>query len=239
MQIGAYVFTPRWFPTAAAIALLPVLVSLGVWQLQRADEKRALEELLSARLHMPLLNVRKTADITPLQQFRSAALTGRFDSGSQYLLDNKVYRGRAGYQVFTPLRLADGGAVLVSRGWVAPAATRARLPALPTPEGVREVRGVLSMPPGKLLKLGDQAAAPAWPRVVQQIDISKIQAQLGYPLAPLLLQIEANDPAAYAQEWQPYVDSPEKHVSYAVQWFAMAAIVMALYAALNTRRMKT
>src|SRR6478672_5906356 len=119
MRIGGLSFQPRLATTAAAVAMLALLVSLGQWQGRRAEQKRALQATLEARIHEePVVLTGSVADGAPLL-FRRVRARGEFLPGRQIFIDNRIHEGRAGFEVVTPLRLPDGGAVLVDRGWVA------------------------------------------------------------------------------------------------------------------------
>lgn len=238
LRVAQYRFRPGWVTTLVTLLLLPLLISLGSWQLNRAGEKRQLQSELEQRLTAPTERVVQAARLTDQWRFRKVLVSGYFMAERQYLLDNQIAQGRVGYQVFTPLELAHGGGcLLVNRGWIALGVDRTQLPALPVDGGMQELSGVLSEPPGELLQLAEpRGATPRWPQVVQHIDLTRIAAALDCTLPRLVLQLGAEHPDALVPIWRPYVDTPQKHVSYAVQWFAMAAIVLILYILLNTRR---
>ena len=163
--------------------------------------------------------------------FRAARVRGRFDVSRQYLLDNRTHNGRAGYHVFSPLRL-DDGIMLVNRGWIALGASRNELPAIePLPRGEVTVDGRLSPPPGSGLLLGDSGheSASGWPRVVQTVDLAAMQRALGQPVAPLTLLLDADQPGCHVCVWAPVQGiGPDKHRGYAVQWFALAVALVVL-----------
>ena len=104
MRIGKFEFTPRLLPTMLTFMLLPVLVSLGLWQLERADEKR---EILAERAKMealPALEVsEQSRDAIANVEYRQLKVVGRFDQQYRIFIDNKVQHGRVGYQVVEPL----------------------------------------------------------------------------------------------------------------------------------------
>ena len=112
-------FRPRWWAVLLAAGGCAAGIALGNWQSGRAAEKRAL-----AAAQAPV------------------TLRGSFDARYTVFADNKLYRGRPGYHVVQPLRLAEGKHVLVNRGWVAAGASRAQLPEVRTPAGEVELTGV-------------------------------------------------------------------------------------------------
>ncbi len=231
-------FRPGWLPTLATLALLALLLGLGFWQLDRAEQKRALQA-----------QFRQTAAAGPLRldwhqvpgpewRYRPALVSGRYDGRRQFLLDNRVLHGRVGYQVLTPLLFADGQhALLVNRGWVPAGPTRDLLPELPVPEGVLEVRGLVDFPPERVFSLGEgEDRAPGWPKVLQRIRLDLQSEQLGLELVPWILLLDPQQPGGFAREWAPVpIMGPERHVGYAVQWFGLAAALLVIYFWVNWR----
>jgi surfeit locus 1 family protein len=241
MKIGAYHFKPGLWPTIAVICLFPLLLSLGNWQLHRADEKRALRSLEEQRLKGDEVTITPEWDLQGLKDyiFRKVRLKGDFLK-HHYLLDNQIYEGRVGYDVFSPFQLQAGGEIiLVNRGWIPMNESRKDIPPVTTPQGILTLHGTLSRPPGKLIKLvGYDTDTSGWPRVVQQINVKRIASQLGRQVSPYVVALNKDSKAVYQIHWVPYVDGPAKHVSYAVQWFVMASVLMFLYIWLNMKREK-
>src|SRR6186713_2387454 len=144
----------------AAVVLLTTLVGmavtarLGVWQLSRAAEKRALQSARDERAHLAPLadaSLATTAAQAELQHYRPVRLRGTWRAQNTVYLDNRQMDGRPGFFVVTPLLLPGGDAVLVQRGW-APRdmADRTRVPAVPTPAGEVELVGLIAPPPARL-----------------------------------------------------------------------------------------
>ena len=117
-------------PLIAYLCLLPLLLNLGVWQLNRADEKRALLQLQGRQQGAETLVLSSTPpDFSETLLYQPIKALGRYDSDRQFLLDNQVNKGKAGYFVLTPFRLREGNtAVLVNRGWIPLGKNRADLP---------------------------------------------------------------------------------------------------------------
>jgi cytochrome oxidase assembly protein ShyY1 len=171
------------------------------------------------------------ADWTPLR-YRRVAAAGEYDAPRQILIDNRVHDGRVGYHVVTPLKLADGRAVLVNRGWVAQGASRQDLPRVPTPPGEVTVTGRLAVPAGGYFELS--GAAPAGP-VWQNLEPAKFAAATGIAVLPAVIeQTEGAD--ALARDWPAPDFGIEKHRIYMMQWYAFAAIAVVLWFVLNLRR---
>ena len=123
MQIANRIFAPGIWPTVATIMVVPILVSLGIWQLDRADQKHTLhEKFLSNQsgevidLDNTNISAREETDIL----WRRVIATGHFNGNIQILLDNQVHDNTAGYFVYTPFQLENSDTwYLVNRGWMA------------------------------------------------------------------------------------------------------------------------
>ncbi len=239
MRLGGFDFTPGLWPTLATIVLVPILVSLGVWQLERAAWKQALVDEHAEHIRQSPLPLADWLTSGDRPQYRRVTARGRYDLDHQLLLDNSIHRGRAGYHVLTPLVLTDlAETVLVNRGWVPVGPSRVELPALPGPEEAVNVRALVTYPPGKRLRLDDvEEPHTGWPRVVQLIEPRVLEQQLGYELLPVVLLLEADAAHGFAREWRPvYGTTPDKHRAYAMQWFTLAAVLALIYIGVNTRR---
>jgi surfeit locus 1 family protein len=236
---ASYEFRAGLWPSLATLCLLILLLSLGFWQLDRAAQKRALLEAYGDRpADAPLLispGFVPDAD----WRYRRAEVVGRYVAERQFLLDNRVYHGRVGYQVLTPVRLAQSDyAVLVNRGWVPQGATRADLPPLPVPPGERlRIEGLIDIPHDDVFVLGEgEDRDPGWPKLLQRIRLELHAEQLGLRLLPMVLLLDKDQPGGFVRDWNPIVIGPERHVGYAVQWFALAAVLSILYVWVNVRR---
>lgn len=238
MRIGPYDFSPGLLPTLATLIILPILISLGFWQMDRAVVKQKLQTLTQERLQAPATHIKTTTSLQADMNFRRATMTGHFDHEHQYLLDNRIYKGQVGYGVYTPFSF-DGGEswIMVNRGWTPSENDRNRLPNIDVDSKTTELVGVLSPPPGELMQLGErQEISKSWPARVRNIDLVRIEKELGIRVQPYVLHLDAGSVQAYIQDWKPYVDTPQKNQSYAIQWFSMAVVLLLIYISLNSRR---
>lgn len=239
MRIGRYSFRPTLAPSLITLLLLPVLLSLGFWQLDRARQKTALQARFQAASELPYVPVATVDPTLPESRYRQVSAVGRYDNEHQILLDNQVINGQPGYQVFTPLRLeGQRQALLVARGWLPLGASREQTPDITVNVASIGIKGRLSQPSNPGLCLGEPATAPRWPRVVQCIDYNELSALLGYPLLPAVILLDPAAPDGYHRDWRVNFGEfgPERNRAYAVQWFALAAALLIIYVAVNTRR---
>jgi surfeit locus 1 family protein len=217
--------------TVAAIAAVLVFSALGNWQLGRAREKRALAADFTRAA--PAIEFRALAGDAP--RYQRVLARGSYDADRQFLLDNMSHAGRAGVLVLTPLLLADGSAVLVNRGWQSFGATRDALPGVAVTAGPRTVSGRLDDLPHPTIRL-DSPQSAGWPRLVQYPRIEELSALLGRELYPRVILLDPDLPDGYVREWSVPGTTSDRHVGYAVQWFAFAALAVAIWIALGVRR---
>lgn len=218
--------------TAAACA---AFVLLGNWQARRAEAKRALGAELERSLKSPPLELAPTpVDASTLIHKRVAA-RGRFVAERTVLLDNKLRRGRPGYEVVTPLALAGSEwHVLVNRGWIAAPASRQTLPDVRTPSGELTLVGIALERLPHALQPG---AAPTG-TVRQNLDIGAFAAETGLRLQPLVLEQHSDSGDGLAREWPRPDLGIERHESYALQWYLFAGLALVLLAVLSIRRVR-
>jgi len=215
-----------------------LFVWLGTWQLHRAEEKQAaLAHMQQRGAEPPVALPDRLADPVAWR-YRPVEVQGRYDPAFQILLDNQVLDGRVGYRVLTPLRRPGRAeAVLVDRGWVPASADRSVLPQVSVDGGLRYVRGTLYVPYGEGFRLGDVSdEAVGWPRRVQYLDFDAFSRMLPYPVAPYLVRLDPAAADGFERRWPTTPFSPDRHLGYAVQWFALAAAVLVLYLGYHLRR---
>jgi len=239
MRFAGFDFRPGLWPTLVTLALLPGLVALGLWQLERADWKQGLIDAYENGIQRGPVELEWLLDSGKLAAYRPVGVRGQYDLAHQLLLDNRTYQGHAGYHVLTPLWLPDGESmVLVNRGWVPTGLDRAVLPELPGPAGPVILEAITSRPPEKRFRLGDAEEGHAgWPKVLQQLDMAELEQLLETRLVPVILLLDASDEHGFVREWQPVYDvTPDKHRAYAMQWFTLAVVLLLIYIGVNSKR---
>ena len=194
---------------ALAGAGCAAFIALGNWQAGRADEKRA----AAARTER-------------------IAVRGVFLAQHTVLLDNKLRHGKPGYEVVTPLRLADGIHVLVNRGWIAAAPRREELPRIDTPAGPVRVEGILRERLPQPLKVGE----PARGRVRPTVELAEFAKETGLVLQKFVIEQHSALDDRLLREWVPADAGVDKHESYSLQWYSFAALAAALGLIFSIRR---
>jgi cytochrome oxidase assembly protein ShyY1 len=228
---------PRWLALLVVVLAAATGMSLlGQWQLDRARERgRIAEAQREARQARPvplaeMLTARQPFPVKALG--RRVVAQGAWDAGAQLLVAGRTLDGRSGLWVLTPLRLADGSAVPVVRGWVAAASDLAAAPpAAGVPVGVT---GVLqpSEPPLDLAP-GESSGLPAGQ--VARVDVTDLVNRWPYPLLTGFLVLQSEQPAPSGPVPAPVTVQPPKaglalrNLSYAVQWWLFAGFGLFLW----------
>jgi surfeit locus 1 family protein len=208
-MLAGYAFRPRWWAIAAAALACAAGIALGNWQARRADEKRA----LAARLER-------------------VAVVGEFVPQFTVYLDNKVRRGKPGYEVVTPLRLRGSSThVLVNRGWIEAGKTRDVVPEVPTPRGEVRIEGIALEHLPRSLQFMERGL-----RVRQNLSVPAYADETGLRLQPRVIEQHSSAPDGLARDWPPHEAGAEKNEAYAFQWYALAALAAILGLVLSFRR---
>ena len=203
-------------PLLLGLPVLALLVWLGFWQLDRAEQKRALADAYAAAATAAPVVIESAAALAAAPRHARVSATTR------------------------PVALDNGDWVLVDRGWLSAGATRARLPDVAVDAAPRTVAGSKAPLPEPGLRLGDAAPADGpWPRRLVWPDEQALARAFGRAVPPALVLLDADAPDGFVREWAPADGmTAQRHVGYAVQWFALAAalVVIALVLLLRKRR---
>jgi cytochrome oxidase assembly protein ShyY1 len=206
---------------AVAVVVAASCVALGLWQLRRLEDRRMLNATILDRRSATPLRIEGATSGSPVDPYRRAVAEGTYDVEREVLVYGRSLNGQAGHQVVTPLVLADGGAVLVVRGWVPFALETAPVPEAAPAATEVEVSG--SLVPAE----GDGSSAPDADGVVRALDVEGIAPTLPYEVFPLPLLLARQTPPQTAPLPAPMPPpdlSEGPHLSYAIQWFSFAVI---------------
>lgn len=217
-----------WWTTLLVIAGVIVLIRLGLWQLDRHDQRRAFNAHVADRWRetpFDLNNLGLPGDLNTLE-YRRVQVTGEFDYANQILLSNQIHSGAPGVNLITPLVMPDGRAVLVARGWIpVNRATPDQWAEFEEAEGAPVV-GLIQE--SQLLPNGNAPTPPDAPQLEwYTLNIAAIQPQMPYELLPVfVLQLpeEGRSLSTMPFRAEPLVLDEGSHLSYAIQWFMFALI---------------
>ena len=238
---------PSWLALGLTLAGIALFTRLGVWQYERMREKQAtldaVTTILAARKPVSLS---QAADSARAGEFDWAAGSGDFADADPLLLDNQIRHGRPGVRVYRQFRPDDAsghpvpdGMLLIDLGWVPLAGDRA-LPTLPLPvSNPVAVSGLLAPPlsTGVAMGSGIEHRDHAW--LLTRMDLAAIARALGSrALAPRVLRLDPTSPIGYERDLDvlPNTLPPERHLGYAVQWFALALAALAIFVILHWRK---
>jgi surfeit locus 1 family protein len=221
-----------------------LLISLGVWQLHRLAWKEALIAQVTSRVGAPPAPLPSEADwprLLPSEyEYRHVRVAGTFDTRRQVF----VYRaletprgqyGGPGYLVLTPLRLAEGGTILVNRGFVPDERKQAVAAQSLSPDATVDVTGLMRSPePRTWFTPADDPAKGEW----FTRDPAAIGAAMKLDrLAPFTIDADANaDPAALPEGGETVISFPNNHLAYAFTWFGMAAALIGVFTAFALKK---
>jgi surfeit locus 1 family protein len=232
-------FKPRLIPTLAFLAVLPVLIGLGLWQLDRADQKRALQSLYDQRMADAPITLGAEPVAPEAARYYRAEVRGSYEAEREILLDNRVHEGRAGFHVITPFRI-DGTdtRVLVNRGWVPLGATRAEMPLTPPPGGIQKITGIVTVPNPNVFRLGPPPPLDrGWVRVWQHVDLARFAAAVTYPVQPVVILLDKESSGGgFVRDWKRLDTGIAVHEGYAFQWFSLALALATIFLFLSLTR---
>lgn len=233
MVVPKYYFKPHWAMILLTVIAVAFFMRLGFWQLARADEKK---HMLNA---VDVLSKQAPMDWTPRdalpKQYQRLHVQGRFLS-TIFLLDNQHYRHQFGYDVISPLLLDDGQVILIDRGFVAASPNHESLPQIDIPTSVDCV-GSAYYPSGNNWVLGQVLEKKKENlAIIEQFDRPSIREFLHKSVVPFIIRLDSQSMQGFVRDW-PVVAMPvARHYGYALQWFAMALVIVIVFVALNCKK---
>jgi surfeit locus 1 family protein len=216
-----------WLVWLGAVLALAATTRLGLWQLDRAAQKTAVHAAWSERTQLPPLpagELARDAAAVASQLHRRIVLQGHWSREHTLFLDNRTRDGVAGFVVVTPLVIGQGDAVLVQRGWVPrDPHDRTRVPAVASPAGPVTIEGRIAPWPPARLALSSVEEGP----IRQNLDPAQLAREAKVALRPLSL-LQLSDGDALRHDWPEPPTDVAMHHGYALQWFAMSALIVGL-----------
>lgn len=215
--------------------------ALGVWQLDRMQRKQAMLDAVQRVLQRQQTQaLARAADAARTRDYDWAAGAGRFLDAPAVLLDNQQAGGRSGVRAYRAFQPDDARAapLLVELGWL-PLPGDRRLPAVARPQGTLRVEGLLAPPPAHGLLAAVVSAQADGSLLATGLDAPGLRAALAQPrLAPRVLKLDPRNPLGYARDLDilPNTLPPQRHLGYAVQWFALALAVLVTALLLTFRK---
>lgn len=225
-------FRPLLWPTVASLIALGILLALGQWQLERRDWKLDLIARMEARLSAPTISIGDIEAARALDlaahEFRHVEVPGTFLHDKEMHWFTQAPDLGPGYDVITPLRLADGSYVLVDRGFV-PERLKEQAERR---EGLVDGRVTLSgvvraSHQAGALDAEDNPEANTW--FTRDVEKMAAHAEVA-PVAPfLLIQDRGEVPGGWPRPGASVVKLKNDHLQYALTWFGLAGCLIAVY----------
>jgi cytochrome oxidase assembly protein ShyY1 len=248
-----FLLSPRWLGLGLLMVVAAaVMVGLGLWQLDRYEYRSEINARIDAagsRPAVPLGSVLAApADglgpapangvgpaPSPEAAWALVVVTGHYDPAHEVLARSRSRDGRVGFEVVTPLVLADGSAILVDRGWLPPTSTGSTTPPVvpPAPAGTVTVTGRVHAPESRA-----DAAVPFGGKLsVRRIAPAQLAAAVGRPLYGAYLTLESQSPPADPAfaPIAPTYENAAMNAGYVVQWWLLAALTLTGYGYLAVR----
>jgi surfeit locus 1 family protein len=219
--------------TLFVMVMLPTVVSLGLWQLDRAALKRSYEARYFDRMAEP---ARPVPTNLANMAFLRVSLSGAFDRERYFLVDNQIHEGRSGYWVVAVFAADDGRKFLVNRGWVEAPQFRDQLPSVRVPAGAVTTTGVIWPDTGMVPLLAEDPWAEGWPKRVQRLDIDSMARAVGDEVPAIELRLEAGQPGVDVAATLGHDFKAETHEGYAAQWFGLGGVLIIGYIVFGLRR---
>lgn len=220
-------------PTMIMVFLVPLFTGLGIWQIDRAEQKRNLAATQEARRKMPVLALNNGIPATDDLVYRTIRAEGDYLTDKTVLIENRKHLGKNGYHVVTPLRLkASDQIVLVNRGWI-PIERYDGLESLSTQDESVIVHGKINLPQAPAIELGQPEAqantTPLWP----YLTLENFSEWSGLTVLPFAILQSPDDSNGFVRQWPQSHSSDTMHIGYAIQWFAFALITLIIWLRLS------
>ncbi|MFS1429326.1 SURF1 family protein [Vibrio splendidus] len=248
-----------WIAVVLTVVSVGILIKLGLWQLDRGNEKLRYEQQLSERAQQSFRSLdtvisewkgsRTQAQGASEQQFLNGLKVDvelETPSGLVVLLDNQINQGTVGYVIYMlgKVRLEDENNSLVAEkqllidlGFVAASNDRRELPQL----------GSITVPTKMSGRLYTRSVNPlshelglenTTPNRIQNLNIAALSLYTGQDVLPFVFQPQSLESWPYELLWRPTAMKSEKHFGYSFQWFVMAAVLMFLMLLIGYRYLK-
>jgi len=220
-----------WILTAFGVA---AFCALGIWQVDRAAQKRQLFAAFANAAAAPVVDFAQARGAAgDAQIYPHLRVAGHFVPDRGYWLDEQFNGNRVGVHAIGVFAI-DGqpDSLLVDRGWVAWDHMPKTMPVAPAPPaGEIALTGLYAPFPGGGLRIGGDAlpAQTQWPKLTLFLDAKAVSTDLGVAVQPRILLLDPEPADAFVRVWKPQVFPPVRHIGYAFTWFCFVAVAIAIF----------
>ena len=211
-------------PAVLIVATIAFLASLGLWQLDRANEKRAIEASIQ-KANTGTIELISDENRLLEKEYYQVRLKGQYLSNKQFIYDNQIVDQVSGYYVLTPFKLENQpSAIIINRGFIPWNGDREKLADVSIKKTKSEIKVQISKPI-KRIELKSSEISNNFPTLIQAVDLVKMSEIAGVNFSSMVGLLDASMDHGFVRKWEPYTGSIEKHIGYAVQWFLMAIVL--------------
>lgn len=212
-----------------AIIFVPITISLGLWQIERANEKKVIISNYDKLLVSTPIALQKEQ---PLDNWQPIETVGAYQDLVVYE-DNAINSGKAGFKVYHLFQNGDGTFIFVHRGFIERNLIKNNLPRIDTPVGKKNIKGTtLFKQNNTFVKNIEESDI----RIIQEFNTSVLIER--FPilkdryLHPFLFNLDVRDADKFQPIEKPVNMTATKHIGYAIQWFGLCAalIILTIYA---------
>ena len=226
---------PWIFVTILVVIAAAVMIRLGIWQLDRLEGRRAFNAQVSSQINEPILPFTPAVSAGDLEnlEFRNVQIEGQYDLENTLVLGNQVWDEQIGVHLLSPLKIAGSDhVILVDRGWIPFNDWENRKLSDYDETGTVTVEGMLRVTQTRLgLRDCLDEIVPEPPFQVWCLALDDIASHLPYELLNVyVIQAPLGDQLSPPYRAIPQIEISEgPHLSYAIQWFTFAAILLIGY----------
>ena len=211
-------------PAVLIVATIAFLASLGLWQLDRANEKRAIEASIQ-KANTGTIELISDENRLLEKEYYQVRLKGQYLSKKQFIYDNQIVDQVSGYYGLTPFKLENqSGAIVINRGFIPWNGDRKKLADISIDKTKSDIKVQISKPI-KRIELKSSEIGNNFPVLIQAVDLVKMSELAGIDFSSMVGLLDASMDDGFVRKWEPYTGSIEKHIGYAVQWFLMAIVL--------------
>ena len=211
-------------PSILIVTTIAFLTSLGFWQLDRANEKRAIDASIQ-KANTGIVELITDENRLLEKEYYQVRLKGQYQSNKQFIYDNQIVDQVSGYYVLTPFKLeGQPSTIIINRGFIPWNGDREKLADVSIEKTKSEIKVQISKPI-KRIELKSSEIGNNFPVLIQAVDLVKMSELAGIDFSSMVGLLDASMDDGFVRKWEPYTGSIEKHIGYAVQWFLMAIVL--------------
>jgi cytochrome oxidase assembly protein ShyY1 len=232
---NSYLILPL-VPTLVTFCAIVIMFALGVWQLQRAEQKTLRLEWASQAKASQSVGLAEVMSSDKSMLDMPVSFEGEAHSQQYFLLDNQIHQHQVGYHVLVPVQTQQGW-LLINYGWIKGTGDRDILPDVSLAAGRQVFNGIVAYPSRNVMISETAVLDGVWPKVMQQVDLAIFARHFSNEFLPLVVKLDPTPDSPYVRQWKPVVMPPEKHLAYAVQWFLLAIAAGVIFVVAHKKRL--